>query len=114
MYASPVYNHCTITHAGLILNCIPLSPVKKKNDHYRGYFRNWRVPGKIGGQRGLYCWRYRAAGRATEAAQSRARRLFLFQPHGRSEEHTSELQSRGHLVCRLLLEKKKQRKEQTV
>src|SRR5690625_7203207 len=30
------------------------------------------------------------------------------QPDGleRSEEHTSELQSRGHLVCRLLLEKK--------
>src|SRR5207253_10533900 len=26
--------------------------------------------------------------------------------HLRSEEHTSELQSRGHLVCRLLLEKK--------
>src|SRR5690625_6793761 len=29
---------------------------------------------------------------------------------GRSEEHTSELQSRGHLVCRLLLEKKKNKK----
>src|SRR5207253_10921540 len=29
------------------------------------------------------------------------------QPARRSEEHTSELQSRGHLVCRLLLEKKK-------
>src|SRR5439155_22427984 len=28
----------------------------------------------------------------------------------RSEEHTSELQSRGHLVCRLLLEKKKKPK----
>src|SRR5687768_17907853 len=28
-------------------------------------------------------------------------------PVGRSEEHTSELQSRLHLVCRLLLEKKK-------
>src|SRR2546422_6358266 len=28
---------------------------------------------------------------------------------GRSEEHTSELQSRLHLVCRLLLEKKKNR-----
>src|SRR5690625_6089440 len=27
-------------------------------------------------------------------------------PRCRSEEHTSELQSRGHLVCRLLLEKK--------
>src|SRR5690625_7001660 len=31
----------------------------------------------------------------------------------RSEEHTSELQSRGHLVCRLLLEKKKQRRSAT-
>src|SRR5439155_14555438 len=29
-------------------------------------------------------------------------------PEMRSEEHTSELQSRGHLVCRLLLEKKKE------
>src|SRR5439155_3148503 len=34
--------------------------------------------------------------------------LFNFQNLDRSEEHTSELQSRGHLVCRLLLEKKKQ------
>src|SRR5690625_3337719 len=30
----------------------------------------------------------------------------------RSEEHTSELQSRGHLVCRLLLEKKKRAQSQ--
>src|SRR5690606_40682168 len=30
---------------------------------------------------------------------------------GRSEEHTSELQSRENLVCRLLLEKKKQNKK---
>src|SRR2546422_8057930 len=33
--------------------------------------------------------------------------LPLFGPNLRSEEHTSELQSRLHLVCRLLLEKKK-------
>src|SRR5690625_6620929 len=36
---------------------------------------------------------------------------FTERKHGvypvRSEEHTSELQSRGHLVCRLLLDKKK-------
>src|SRR5690625_6344223 len=33
--------------------------------------------------------------------------VFTATPSGvRSEEHTSELQSRGHLVCRLLLEKK--------
>src|SRR5207253_11464485 len=35
-----------------------------------------------------------------------ARRASRADP-ARSEEHTSELQSRGHLVCRLLLEKKK-------
>src|SRR5690554_4474786 len=33
---------------------------------------------------------------------------------GRSEEHTSELQSRPHLVCRLLLEKKKQTNKNTI
>src|SRR5689334_23581547 len=32
---------------------------------------------------------------------------YRFNPVGRSEEHTSELQSQFHLVCRLLLEKKK-------
>src|SRR5207253_11400891 len=40
-------------------------------------------------------------------ARRRARR------ENRSEEHTSELQSRGHLVCRLLLEKKKKKKNKT-
>src|SRR5207249_8491286 len=35
----------------------------------------------------------------------------LFTAFGRSEEHTSELQSRFDLVCRLLLEKKKQVKD---
>src|SRR5690625_6929028 len=34
----------------------------------------------------------------------------LYVKAGRSEEHTSELQSRGHLVCRLLLEKKDQQR----
>src|SRR5439155_22608264 len=33
----------------------------------------------------------------------------IVQGNFRSEEHTSELQSRGHLVCRLLLEKKKKK-----
>src|SRR5690625_5956891 len=37
-------------------------------------------------------------------------RRFLLNSLFRSEEHTSELQSRGHLVCRLLLEKNKKRK----
>src|SRR2546429_5570452 len=34
--------------------------------------------------------------------------------HERSEEHTSELQSRLHLVCRLLLEKKKKHSDHTL
>src|SRR5437870_7239134 len=37
-----------------------------------------------------------------------SQRATLLQVMPRSEEHTSELQSRGHLVCRLLLEKKKE------
>src|SRR5689334_24102828 len=42
------------------------------------------------------------------ASQTRAGPL----ASGRSEEHTSELQSQFHLVCRLLLEKKKKKKQE--
>src|SRR5258708_9736049 len=40
--------------------------------------------------------------------------IFLVWHPGRSEEHTSELQSPDHLVCRLLLEKKKNRECSTL
>src|SRR2546422_3391442 len=53
-----------------------------------------RVPGACAGR----WW-----DRSTAAADRRRR--------ARSEEHTSELQSRLHLVCRLLLEKKKRRRQ---
>src|SRR5207253_10326120 len=59
-------------------------------------------------------------GRRAAAIRARAvrRRSSSYRPAAavelsRSEEHTSELQSRGHLVCRLLLEKKKKQKELT-
>src|SRR5689334_23781810 len=45
-----------------------------------------------------------ACARSTRPAGSRG------SPPARSEEHTSELQSQFHLVCRLLLEKKKKNK----
>src|SRR2546429_5655735 len=64
---------------------------------YTTLFRSLRV----GGQR-----RDRAAG----APGDQRRPLSQLEPEARqrrSEEHTSELQSRLHLVCRLLLEKKK-------
>src|SRR5690606_39477534 len=41
-------------------------------------------------------------------------RVEALQPPLRSEEHTSELQSRENLVCRLLLEKKKYRKSTNI
>src|SRR5271166_7057269 len=43
----------------------------------------------------------------SSSAGSFRRSSSIFSRTNRSEEHTSELQSRGHLVCRLLLEKKK-------
>src|SRR5205809_3738484 len=49
--------------------------------------------------------RVRTCGGTQRTASSLA--LSLYQADQRSEEHTSELQSRLHLVCRLLLEKKK-------
>src|SRR5690625_6928918 len=43
----------------------------------------------------------------TRLRNGRSFNALLHRSSARSEEHTSELQSRGHLVCRLLLEKKK-------
>src|SRR3712207_8731967 len=45
-----------------------------------------------------------------EQRRPRARDAPSGYPPGRSEEHTSELQSRQYLVCRLLLEKKKKKR----
>src|SRR5690625_6909211 len=47
-----------------------------------------------------------SSGSATEPTAERSTPVSTAPPR-RSEEHTSELQSRGHLVCRFLLEKKK-------
>src|SRR3712207_7040557 len=44
-----------------------------------------------------------------EHTHARRRQNYRLFPDVRSEEHTSELQSRQYLVCRLLLEKKKSR-----
>src|SRR5437660_8948533 len=55
-----------------------------------------------------YTTLFRSAGRACPAAdRGKGPGRWLKGATARSEEHTSELQSRGHLVCRLLLEKKK-------
>src|SRR5262245_65162699 len=58
------------------------------------------------GQTGL------VAGRAVEGLGVCVEAHAAGPDHARSEEHTSELQSLRHLVCRLLLEKKKKETEQ--
>src|SRR2546429_1677565 len=61
---------------------------------YTTLFRSWPVDAFVAGR--VRPLQRRRLGRPGPAAAV-----------GRSEEHTSELQSRLHLVCRLLLEKKK-------
>src|SRR5947209_13881034 len=58
----------------------------------------------------LFRSRGRCAVRAGAADPVRARSAGARRAARRSEEHTSELQSRQYLVCRLLLEKKKKAK----
>src|SRR5438309_7191969 len=48
------------------------------------------------------------------AGRSDERRPIPGEFEGRSEEHTSELQSQFHLVCRLLLEKKKKKEQKSI
>src|SRR2546421_9121912 len=63
-------------------------------------FRCWRVT-----------WRRAAMSTSSRGLENTRRRPSLSTTSARrSEEHTSELQSRSDLVCRLLLEKKKNKK----
>src|SRR5258708_18524681 len=68
-----------------------------------GYIREWRCTRRIRCQGDAK--ESRGSGRFHRAldATAKVHRGYA----GRSEEHTSELQSPDHLVCRLLLEKKK-------
>src|SRR5207253_4799696 len=76
--------------------------------------RNCCLPIRLGlGSR--ICWKKMSGTKGCDTCPGSARfpysscwPIFSVFSRFRSEEHTSELQSRGHLVCRLLLEKKKQ------
>src|SRR2546429_1326876 len=71
---------------------------RSRNDFFNGLAGGFRVSGQ-----GRFC-PFRLCSRRRRRLQSRKGQK---RPCPRSEEHTSELQSRLHLVCRLLLEKKK-------
>src|SRR5438067_5908331 len=72
---------------------------------YTTLFRSAGFGGCADGTRAFLCRRRTAARCRAGAAPHRAA------VRRRSEEHTSELQSRFDLVCRLLLEKKKKKKQ---
>src|SRR5688572_32857658 len=56
-------------------------------------------------------WRYRLLWSISSPLPVRALKLAGGNIRARSEEHTSELQSQSNLVCRLLLEKKKRKRQ---
>src|SRR5258708_17418592 len=73
---------------------------------YTTLFRSCSNGSSAAGCCGGFC-----SGLSTDRAR---RRLAMTEQKPRSEEHTSELQSPDHLVCRLLLEKKKKTKHRQV
>src|SRR5256885_11712651 len=77
---------------------------------YTTLFRSQAVAVRRGQERAVLAERQRP-GRGVRRRGGQGALLLagdqVVQPHGRSEEHTSELQSPCNLVCRLLLEKKK-------
>src|SRR5438552_10643187 len=68
-----------------------------------------RYSAQIRAARGLLGWSQNQLARRAGVGPATLQRIE--QSDGRSEEHTSELQSPDHLVCRLLLEKKKKKKK---
>src|SRR3712207_8786936 len=77
---------------------------------YTTLFRSRDPPSPIPPSFANHVWRPSAPGRPLGRRSRWRRRFWKEAPPtvgGRSEEHTSELQSRQYLVCRLLLEKKK-------
>src|SRR5206468_11871187 len=96
------------TYADPVLVTIPVyRPI-----HYMAWSRLFTVPGLGFFIRLLRAFPVQIEGADPRAARAAARLLqaeeavMIFPEGGRSEEHTSELQSRSELVCRLLLEKK--------
>src|SRR2546422_8319148 len=87
VFVTPEYNHAT---SGALKNAIDYL-YKEWNNKAAGFV-------SYGGAGGV---------RAVENLRLVMGELMVADARARSEEHTSELQSRLHLVCRLLLEKKK-------
>src|SRR5690606_41468471 len=108
-------------HLSLFLRLPGRRPTGSTLFPYTTLFRSSRGTALMGADRRqrkqvkAHCWVYPFSGPVEEnyeedfpnVADDRFSGMCLFRSYSRSEEHTSELQSRENLVCRLLLEKKK-------
>src|SRR3712207_8934936 len=86
---------------------------------YTTLFRSLHAVSRVSPYRSIFLYRFERGMSNTRAvsetfqsnsrslARRKARSAACLKSSNRSEEHTSELQSRQYLVCRLLLEKKK-------
>src|SRR5439155_20652574 len=81
-------------------------PTRRSSDLTPGWRRRFRISCWIRPSTGFSFGRSRVRPRRASCAVGPTQRKVVGGRLSRSEEHTSELQSRGHLVCRLLLEKK--------
>src|SRR5690606_41634124 len=103
----------SITSRACVLTVIPRPPTSTLLPYttlFRSRSRGPPATDQAGPDAGDRHWRPHGPGnrhRTRTLAQHDATRLEGPERHRRSEEHTSELQSRENLVCRLLLEKKK-------
>src|SRR5207253_8232572 len=101
--ATPTTAICTLSYTTLFRS-LTLGGVNDLADaEQRGSFGNLEQLGGLGvGGRGVYFFiGMRQLQAVFSLQQGKQRKFFHRRVADRSEEHTSELQSRGHLVCRL-------------
>src|SRR5690606_41871103 len=90
----------TMIHTLSLHDALPICPSSEQSSALGCFIAGLFVGlGRSGAGRASILWLFNLFRRSAESAAHHV--------EGRSEEHTSELQSRENLVCRLLLEKKK-------
>src|SRR5690349_21925097 len=90
----------------------PYTTLFRSKDKKKGKKQSFAVDRVLPHQQLLKMGHQRSRKPPTELSQKRSKMTLSLWLSSRSEEHTSELQSRRELVCRLLLEKKKKKKKQ--
>src|SRR5207253_8600036 len=96
--SSPLFPYTTLFRSRCIMS-------RDDESNRSGAGRDRRLGNGLGAARRCRTAAATAGRQRVAVVRRRSAQSALFAARARSEEHTSELQSRGHLVCRLLLEK---------